>query len=103
MMRLAAEAGNDKELLQLIKQNGLVTDPVNDDGSTLLHIAAIKGQLRKEMIPLHAKSTPLCVHFYLLWPGHAASLLSTRSVNGERFAGLNFHGFNSMKFFTPYV
>ena len=50
MMRLAVEAGNDKELLQLIKQNGLVTDPVNDDGSTLLHIAAIKGQLRKEML-----------------------------------------------------
>jgi len=46
-MRLAVEAGNDKELLQLLKQNGLITDPVNDDGSTLLHIAAIKGHLRK--------------------------------------------------------
>ena len=66
VMRLAAEAGNDKELLQLIKQNGLVTDPVNDDGSTLLHIAAIKGQLRKEIL-YHNKSGPLCVHLYLLW------------------------------------
>ena len=47
LMRLAVEAGNDKELLQLLKQNGVITDPVNDDGSTLLHIAAIKGHLRK--------------------------------------------------------
>lgn len=47
LMRLTVESGNDKELLQLIKQHGLVTDAVNDDGSTLLHIAAIKGQLRK--------------------------------------------------------
>lgn len=47
LMRLTVESGSDKELLQLIKQNGLLTDPVNDDGSTLLHIAAIKGHLRK--------------------------------------------------------
>ena len=64
-MRLAVEAGNDKELLQLIKQNGLVTDPVNDDGSTLLHIAAIKGQLRKEML-YERYQHPLCVHPYIL-------------------------------------
>jgi len=51
-MRLTVEAGNEKELLQLLKQNSLVTDPVNDDGSTLLHIAAIKGQLRKSIYTL---------------------------------------------------
>ena len=53
LMCLTVEAGNDKELLQLLKQNGLIIDAVNDDGSTLLHIAAIKGQLRKnQCIPV---------------------------------------------------
>jgi len=47
MMRLTIEAGDDKELLQLVKQNGMITEAVDDDGSTLLHIAAIKGQLGK--------------------------------------------------------
>lgn len=52
-MRLTVEGGNDKDLVQLIKQNGLITDPVNDDGSTLLHIAAIKGHLRKRLCYYH--------------------------------------------------
>lgn len=66
-MRLTVEAGNDKELLQLLKQNGLITDPINDDGSTLLHIAAIKGQLRKrennmfyDVIDCYNKATECC-------------------------------------------
>ena len=50
LMHLAVEGGNNKELLQLLKQYGLVTDPVNDDGSTLLHVAAIKGQLREGLV-----------------------------------------------------
>lgn len=55
-MRLTVEAGNEKELLHLLKQNSLVTDPVNDDGSTLLHIAAIKGQSRKRIYTLSVVS-----------------------------------------------
>ena len=60
LMRLAVEGGNDKELLQLLKQHGLVSDPVNDDGSTLLHVAAIKGQL-SERTCINIIPTPLHV------------------------------------------
>lgn len=62
LMRLAVEGGNDKELLQLLKQHGLITDPVNDDGSTLLHVGAIKGQLR-ERTCISIMPTPLHVIF----------------------------------------
>ena len=64
MMRLTIEAGDDKELLQLVKQNGMITDTVDDDGSTLLHIAAIKGQLGKLLrnIILHINAVGFRVH-----------------------------------------
>ena len=72
MMRLTIEAGEEKELLQLVKQNGMVTEAVDDDGSTLLHIAAIKGQLGKLLHVIYSSSIELlrdleCMKLLLDW------------------------------------